>query len=290
MTGLSKFSYEGKRVIVTGAASGIGEATVDVLLSLGAEVHSMDVKEAAKGIFTHLDLSDEESIERAVEAVGGPVHALFNIAGLGSYSPVGGDLVLLVNFVGTRYLTDCVVPLMPPGSAIANVTSRANRAWRDNVDEVRPLIETDSFEAGAQWIAEHPESWTSPAPGPNGTAYRFSKDALTVYTMLKAQQLRPLGIRVNSQSPNGTKSGLYSNFVASVGDAEKAVEMTVGEGGRAGEAEEQAYALAFLNSDAASFVSGIDLGVDGAGGVAKEYKDAAVLPPLASAANAEAAR
>ncbi|MEV5848616.1 SDR family oxidoreductase [Streptomyces sp. NPDC051985] len=282
MSALDKFSYQGKRVIVTGAASGIGKATAEVLESLGAEVYSLDIRETEVGTYVPLDLADRESIERAAEAVGGPVHGLFNIGGLGSSSPP--DRVILVDFVGTRHLIDTVVPLMPPGSAIANVASWGNNNWRGNLDEVRPLLETDGFEAGRAWIAGNVERFEGGAFGwQGGNAYRFSKEALTVYTVLKAHHLAPLGIRINTESPNATKSGLYAGFVEQMGSAEAAAEVASGLGGRVGNPEEQAYALAFLNSDAASYITGIDLLVDGGGGNAKKYADAAKLPPMAPA-------
>jgi NAD(P)-dependent dehydrogenase (short-subunit alcohol dehydrogenase family) len=281
VSALDKFSYQGKRVIVTGAASGIGKATAEVMESLGAEVHSLDIKEAEVGKYARLDLADRESIESAIAAVGGPVHAVFNVGGVGSSSPP--DLVILVDFVGTRHLIDCVVPLMPPGSAIANVASWGNNNWRNNLYEVRPLIETDGFDAGRDWITANVERFAGGAFGwRGGNAYRFSKEALTVYTVLKAHHLAPLGIRINTESPNGTMSGLYAGFVEQMGSAEAAAEVASGLGGRLGDPEEQAYALAFLNSDAASYITGIDLLVDGGGGNSKKYADAATLPPMAS--------
>ncbi len=278
--GIEKFSYDGKRVIVTGAASGIGQATAEVVESLGAEVIAMDIVETSVGKYVHLDLSDRESIESAAATVGGPVHGLFNVAGLGSSS--APDKVILVDFVGTRHLIDCVVPYMPRGSAIANVASWGNNDWRNQLDTVRPLIETDGFEAGAQWIVDNVDAFRGGAHGwQGGNAYRFSKEALTVYTFLKAHQLAPLGIRINTESPNATMSGLYRGFIDQMGGEEQAAAVASGLGGRRGEPEEQAYALAFLNSDAASYITGIDLLVDGGGGIAKKYADAANLPPMA---------
>ena len=62
--------YTGKRVIVTGAASGMGAATVRILVDLGAEVHAVDVDKpdmAGLASYTECDLRDPEQIEATVE-------------------------------------------------------------------------------------------------------------------------------------------------------------------------------------------------------------------------------
>ena len=79
-TALSAFGYEDKRVLVVGGASGIGAATAKLVAELGAEVIVADVAEVpfdvAKTI--RLDLRDPASVEMAVTACDGPIHALFS--------------------------------------------------------------------------------------------------------------------------------------------------------------------------------------------------------------------
>ena len=82
--------YEGKRVIVTGAASGMGGATARVLVDLGAEVHTIDIKKpdvAGLASFSECDLRDPEQIDSAVDRIGRVVNMLFNCAGLPNTSP-----------------------------------------------------------------------------------------------------------------------------------------------------------------------------------------------------------
>src|SRR5262245_12687171 len=103
--------YKGKRVIVSGCFSGMGEATAKILLDLGAEVHGFDYKDCALPLasFTRVDLRDPASIEAGVSGLGGKVDALFNCAGLpggGAFPPIE---TMKVNFIGTRHLTDCVL-------------------------------------------------------------------------------------------------------------------------------------------------------------------------------------
>src|SRR3954470_4113525 len=78
------FSYEGKRVIVTGAASGMGAATVTMLGELGAEIHALDVRPIKGSVAKayECDCGDPDAIDLTVGLIGGPVHALFNVAGV----------------------------------------------------------------------------------------------------------------------------------------------------------------------------------------------------------------
>ena len=85
----SPFNYAGKRVIVTGAASGMGAATVAMLADCGAEVHALDIAPvsgpAAKTYET--DCGDPASIDATIDAIGAPVHGLFNVAGVPQTHP-----------------------------------------------------------------------------------------------------------------------------------------------------------------------------------------------------------
>ena len=104
--------YKGKRVIVSGCFSGMGEATAKLLLDLGAEVHGLDFKPCALPLasFNTVDLRDPASIEAGIATIGGTVDALFNCAGLPqSFPPMD---VMKVNVIGTRHLTEQVIPLM----------------------------------------------------------------------------------------------------------------------------------------------------------------------------------
>src|SRR5512140_1985635 len=110
--------YAGSKVVVTGAASGMGAATAQILVDVGAEVTCVDIKPTEVPVAQSLlvDLKDKAAIDTAVDAIEGPVRAVFNCAGLPG--PPFSDLdVMLVNFVGGRYLIESLVPKMPEGSA-----------------------------------------------------------------------------------------------------------------------------------------------------------------------------
>ena len=77
--------YEGKRVIVTGAASGMGAATAQILVDLGAEVHAVDIKKpevTGLASYAECDLSNPAQVDATVAKIGKIVNALFNCAGL----------------------------------------------------------------------------------------------------------------------------------------------------------------------------------------------------------------
>ena len=110
--------YSGRRCIVTGAASGMGEATARILIELGAEVHAVDIRKpvvAGLASYSETDLADPAAIAQTVDAIGAVVNNLFNCAGLPNNFP--GMAVMAVNFCGLRELTERVIPNMIDGAA-----------------------------------------------------------------------------------------------------------------------------------------------------------------------------
>src|SRR5579862_2477353 len=83
------FRYDGKRVLVVGAASGMGAAVAALAQDAGAEVIGMDFAEVtlpgAKTI--HVNLADRPTIDAAVDECGGPVHVVFSCAGVADGTP-----------------------------------------------------------------------------------------------------------------------------------------------------------------------------------------------------------
>ena len=123
------FNYEGKRVVITGASSGMGEATAHLVHSLGAEVVAVDVQPPRYDFASYLkvDLRDSAAIEQAVDAITeSRLHNLFYCAGLpgGRFSAVD---VVTVNFISQRHMINLLVPHMQRGDAIASVSSGAER-------------------------------------------------------------------------------------------------------------------------------------------------------------------
>ena len=136
----------------------MGAAVVRQLAPLGAEIHVIDLKEPPVPVagFHAVDLMDPEATAAAVDAIGGTIHGLFNCAGLpgGRFSDLD---TMLVNFVGQRHLADLVVERMEPGAAIASISSGAGAGWQGNVEKWMPLVTTEGFAAGKQWLEDHPD-------------------------------------------------------------------------------------------------------------------------------------
>ena len=246
--------YDGRRAVVTGCASGIGEHVVRQLIELGAEVIGLDKRrpDFAMDEFHEVDLADQTSIESAVGAVTGQVDALFNVAGVSS--GIGDPpLVVTINFLGMRHITEALIPKMAAGSSIVSVSSLAAAAYREHLQQVAPLLDTAGMRDGIDWCESHPDAL--------GTGYQLSKEAIILYTMRSATPLGAQGIRINCTGPGVTETPILDQLRTAYGqgfldDIPKPL-------GRVSGPAEQAAVLLFLNSNAASYISGQVLWVDG---------------------------
>lgn len=248
--------YDGRRVVVTGCASGIGAEVARQLAALGADVVGLDVRppEVTLSEFISLDLYDPASIDAAAEAVGGRVDALFNVAGVSS--GIGDPLrVVTINFLGMRRFTEAVVPAMPPGSAIANVSSLAASAYRENASVTAGLVDTVTMAEGVEWCERNPDALA------DGGGYRLSKEAIILYGMAHVANLGAKGIRVNCTAPGVTDTPILDQLRSAYG--QQFLDSFHTPLGRAAGPAEQASVLVFLNSNAASYITGQVIWVDG---------------------------
>jgi NAD(P)-dependent dehydrogenase (short-subunit alcohol dehydrogenase family) len=247
--------YKGKRVVVSGCFSGMGEATAKLLLDQGAEVHGLDFKPCALPLasFNTIDLRDPASIEAGVAAIGGKIDALFNCAGL----PGGGGFpaidTMKVNFIGTRHLTDCVIPMMSEGGAIVSIASTGGLGWSRRVPVHMGLLATKGFDGALAWSEANMDQVAE--------GYAFSKEAVIVWTQFMAAQLIKKGIRINCSLPSPTQTPMMATFHATSGKA--VVDAAAEPLGRYTTAAEQAGPLVLINSTAAGVVTGVVLPVDG---------------------------
>ena len=250
------FSYDGKRAVVVGGATGMGAAVAEVVKDAGAEVVVMDRAEVSldgvKAI--HLDLSDKASIDAAVDECGGPIHALFSCAGVADGTPG----IEKINFIGHRYMIERLLErdLMPRGSAIGMISSAAGLGWESNLDLILEYLEIADFDEAAQWCQD------------NGRAsYMWSKQVINAYVAREALPLLSRGIRINAILPGPTNTPLAQanadTWLSFGADYREAA------GIEASTPLEQAYPLVYLCSDAAAGVNGItmvtDAGFVGAG-------------------------
>ncbi len=228
----------GRRIIVTGAASGIGKATAELFAAEGAIVACLDrdieaanaVAESVGGFAFRVDISDEadvattmSSIERKLEGADGLVNAA-GIMATGSLLDMPVALwrkIVDVNLVGTYLVTRGSVPLLrrSEGSTVVNIAS-------------------------AQGLLPN---------APNHTAYAASKGGVVNLSRALAAELSPQ-IRVNTVCP-----GMVDTPMA-VGNGGNAANYAMK---RVARADEIANAILFLTSHDSSYVTGATLAVDG---------------------------
>jgi len=241
----------GKTIIVTGAASGIGEETAAELMRQGATIVGVDRNPMADSFETYVaDLSDPEAIDGLVDSLPAGADGLCNIAGVAPTERA--SLVLEVNTLGLIRLTDRLVPRLADGASIVNLASMAGNGWRDNIDQVAELLALDWREVDG-FVERHELS-----AGPR--SYFLSKEAVVVWTMRNRWTWRDRGIRVNAVSPGPVDTPILPDFLETLGDR---AQESVRNMDRFGVPSDIAPIVAFLLSDAAGWFRGANLGVDG---------------------------
>jgi len=253
-------NFQGKTIVVTGASSGIGAETARLLRFAGARVIGVDRNEPLLTLdgFVKADLSEQSTIDAAFRQLPERIDALCNIAGVPGTSNV--DLVARVNYLGLRHLCQRVVERMPAGAAIVNVSSILGAEWPQRLDLHKALAETAGFEAGLAFLARKPVAQES--------CYQYFKEALIVWTVSHSQKwFLERGVRMNCVAPGPVFTPILGDFVAMLG--EERVQKDAHRMKRPALADEVAPVIAFLCSDAARWVSGVNLPVDG--GLASTY-------------------
>ena len=251
----SVWSYEGMRVVVSGGGgAGMGAATVTELANLGAEIHVLDLKEPPVKVTSYqsVDLKDPDAAAAAIDTIGGTIHALFNCAGLPG--PPFSDLdTMIVNFVAMRHLAELCADRMTDGGAVASISSTAGSGYLANIPKWIPLVTTEGFAEAKTWCEEHPDEIA--------TGYAPSKEAICVWTHYAAMGFAERNVRVNCISPGPTDTPMMPAFEDFAG--KDLIDKFTAGAGRRSTPEEQAYPLIFLNSRAASYVSGENFVTDG---------------------------
>ena len=268
----NRFRYDGLRVLVCGCYSGMGEATARIVRSLGAEVVAVDVKRPSFDFAQYLevDLRDARAIEQMVASVakGGRIDRLFYCAGLPGTRPALD--VMGVNFIGLRHAAEQCVPHLPRnGGAIASISSAAGMAYLMMQDKVGGLLATGTPAEAREWVEKNQkEPWFEP--------YSFSKMCTILWTFRRGATLTPAtGIRLNCISPGPTDTPMMPDFVAAT--SQSFMDAYPKPIGRNSTAEEQGWVMAFLNSPAASYVSGENVYTDG--GAGNGMMTGAIKPP-----------
>jgi NAD(P)-dependent dehydrogenase (short-subunit alcohol dehydrogenase family) len=247
--------YQGKHVVVTGAASGMGEQVARICHELGANVTALDIQPVSTAVKTSmtLDLLDETSIDTVVEAIDGPVDSVFSCAGLPG-PPFTDVQVATVNFIGARHLIQGLLDKMPAGSSVSCIASGAGIGWQQELDLYAPLHATTSFADALAWVEEHSEAF------PMG-GYRMSKVVANQYVALACGEFGERGVRLNCLNPGPTATPMMPAFEEMAG--KDVIENALGAIHRYAEPSEQAWPMVCLNSPRFSYVTGEALWVDG---------------------------
>ncbi len=250
--------FEGKRVVITGGASGIGRATTEAFIAEGAQVMMGDLNAEAgdamaadarfdnRLAFQQTDVCDVAQIKDLLDSAAshfGGIDILFNNAGAGGaperideMTVEGWDntmnLLLRSVAMGTRYAVD---HMKKSGGGV--------------------IINTSSINA-------HEAGW-----GP--VAYATAKAGVRHLSKLSAAQLAMHNIRVNSVSPGFIMTNIFAGAAEEAEEAAlidqtiRAISPMAQPVTRSGMPDDIAQAVLYLSSDQGGFVSGIDLTVDG---------------------------
>jgi NAD(P)-dependent dehydrogenase (short-subunit alcohol dehydrogenase family) len=243
---------EGKVAVITGGNSGIGLASAKRFLDEGARVaisgrSRKTLDEALKLLGKDVlavqsdtaKIADIEKLFEAVKQKFGKVDVLFVNAGIGKFAPLEAvteevyDELFDINTKGAYFTIQKALPHLNDGASIVLNTS----------------------------VASHIGS-------PNGTVYAATKAAMRSFTRSMAAELVGRNIRVNAVAPGATETPIFGRAGLS---PEQEVELRKRflagiPMGRFGQPEEIAAAVAFLASSDASFITGVELDVDGGKG------------------------
>lgn len=254
------FGYKDKVCVVTGAASGIGRSTVDLLLDMGAVVYAIDIKDIEiPGVknFIAADLNSKDAIDMAFEEIPKQIDCFFGVAGVSGVK-TNFYTTFTVNYIANKYITETYLKKrMDRGGSIAFVTSTAGLHWEKYSNEFY------NFTVARTWTdminALHNQAKETTL---GLLAYPFSKRALNYYMAEQSVELSRRGIRVNALLPGSTETGMIEEFSMAAGGEKELIDQT-GVMGRIANPDEMAEALVYLNSDMARFITGLPLVLDG---------------------------
>jgi NAD(P)-dependent dehydrogenase (short-subunit alcohol dehydrogenase family) len=257
MGNLDGLGYRGTTVVVTGGASGMGEAAARILGELGANVHIVDIQEPKIpcAAFYKTDLSEPDQVSATATALLniGPIDFLFPCAGVPPHA-VGALKCMLINYVGARQFIEEVLPAVKDGGGIALISSDACLSWQKNLAQNLELLAISDPRKAREWCEANPDKLRD--------GYTTSKEMLAVWVQNFSIKLgMERRIRLNATAPCPTKTAFMDASVDVLGqDFLDNFPYPVLH--RMATAEEQAWPLILLNSPLNAVVTGALLYTD----------------------------
>lgn len=261
------------KIIVTGGASGLGEALVNRLA--GHEVWILDLNApqhlAENHHFMQTNLADQAAIDSVASELPASIDALANVAGIATAPEP--EVVIAVNFLGLRHLSETLLPRMGGARRIVNVSSIAGRDWQAKYERLQPMLSTTSFTEGMAWAREHRDLYAR-------DPYTFSKRLVTAYTLRAAQGGVQQGYRVNCVSPGPIETPLYPQFESLMGKAQS--DWSKAQTGTAASANDIAEVVDMLLTAECGWLNGVDIPADGGytAGVESGWIDFSMSPAM----------
>ncbi|PVD51257.1 3-oxoacyl-ACP reductase [Terrimonas sp.] len=244
----NKFDLTGKKVLITGGGKGLGFAIANTMAHHGAKViitgrNELQLKEACGNIGTScayhvFDLTDIKAIPLFVEAVinkHGHIDVLVNNAGINMKK----DILEVTD-------EDFESVIKTNQSAVFSLSREFAKRMVQRKNGVILLISSMASQYGI----------------PKVIAYTASKSAIEGMTRAMAVELSPLGIRVNCIAPGFIETDMSSKALNSDPDRKQKV-LSRTPMAKLGKPDDIGYAAAFLAGDAANYITGIVLPVDG---------------------------
>jgi len=241
----SPYSLEGKNILVTGASSGIGRATAVECSKMGAKViltarnaerlkETLSMLEGEGHSFIQCDLKETDAVEKMISELP-EIHGLVNNAGFSITAPVP--------FIKEeKYLELIKVNTLAPVLLLSM------------------MVKKKVMKRGSSCVFVSSVSGLGKASVGN-SMYASTKGAVNAFTMASAKELAEKGIRVNAVCAGMVETNITSNLSVSKEqlEADKASFPLK----RYGKPEEVAWAIIYLLSDAAAWVTGSELVIDG---------------------------